>query len=113
MSEQNTHSHSVYKWTNLRLNMWAADSDQGVLHSGKTQGKISRQVDWYQCAVSKCLQGNSFGNKKCGRKRVTTKRDDRKLAKLVRSDWVQKCGEIASSGMLMICLHRDQQAITE
>ena len=63
--------------------------------AGKTQGEISRQVGCSQSAVSKCLQGKSSGSKKCGRKRVITKRDDRKLAKLVRSDRFQNCEEIA------------------
>ena len=55
--------------------------------AGKTQGEISRQVG--------CFQGKSPERRKCGGKRDTTKRDDRKLAKLVRSDRFQKCGEIA------------------
>ena len=63
--------------------------------AGKTQGEISRQVGCSQCVVSKCLQGKSSGHKKCGRKRVTTKQDDRKLTKLVRSDRFQKCGKTA------------------
>ena len=81
--------------------------------AGKTQGEISRQIGCSQSAVSKCLQDKSSGRKKCDSKRVTTKRDDRKLAKLVRSDRFQNCGEIASSGMLMVCLHHDQQSIAE
>ena len=46
-------------------------------------------------AASKCLQDKSSGRKKYGLKHVTIKLDDRKLAKLVRSDRLQKCGEIA------------------
>ena len=42
--------------------------------------------------MSKCLQGKSSGHKRCGRKLVTTKRDDRKMAKLVCSDRFQNCG---------------------
>ena len=44
--------------------------------------------------MSKCQQDKSSGRKKCGLKRVTTKQDDRKLAKLVRSNRFQNCGEI-------------------
>ena len=62
--------------------------------AGKTQGKISRQVGCSQSADSKCLQGKSSGHKRCDRKRVVTKRDDWKLAKLVRLDRFQNCGEI-------------------
>ena len=65
---------------------------KALFTAGKTQREISRQVGCFQCAVSKCLQGKSSGHKKCDRKRVTTKRDDRKL---VRSDRFQNCGEIA------------------
>ena len=41
------------------------------------------------------LQGMSSGHKKCGCKHVSTKQDNQKLAKLVRSDQFQNCGEIA------------------
>ena len=85
--------------------------------AGKTQGGISRQIGCSQSAVSKCLQGKSSGHKKCGRKHVTTKRDDRKLAKLVRSNRFHNFGEIAQQwnvdGVLMVCLHHDQQPIAE
>ena len=63
--------------------------------AGKTQGEIARQVGCSQSAVSKCLQDKSSDRKKCGRKRVTSKRDDRQLERLVRSDRFQNCGEIA------------------
>ena len=79
----------------------------------KTQGEISRQLACSQSAVSKCLQGKSSGRKKCGCKRVTMKRDDRKLAKLVHSDRFQSAGKLPSSGMLMVSLHHDQQSIAE
>ena len=61
---------------------------------GKTQGEISIQVDCSQYAVCKCLKDKLSGCKKCGRKHVTTKWDNWKLAKLMRSDQFQNCGEI-------------------
>ena len=63
--------------------------------AGKTQREISRQVGCSQSAVSKCLQGKSSRCKKCDRKRVTTKQNDQKLAKLVHLDQFQNCSEIA------------------
>ena len=76
----------------------------------KTQGEISRQVGCSRSAVSKCLQGKSSERKKCGRKRVATKRDAR--------NWCARtafrcAGKLPSSGMVMVCLHRDQQPIAE
>ena len=68
---------------------------KAIFTAGKTQEGILRQVGCSQSAVSKCLKGKSSGRKKCDRKRVVTKCDDRKLAKLVRSDRFQNCGKIA------------------
>ena len=88
-------SHSVYKMgRSFDLTCKQQMVFKALSTTKKTQGKISRQVGCSQCAVSKCLQGKSSGRKKRDRKRVAVKRDDRKLAKLVRSDRFQGCGEI-------------------
>ena len=70
---------------------WSRRSPQLERRKGRFQDKVGCS----QSAVCKCLQGKSSARKKCGRKRDTTKRDDRKLAKLVRSDRFQICRKIA------------------
>ena len=111
MWEQNTDSQCYKIGRSSNLTCEQQMVIKALSTTGKTQGEISRQVGCSQSAVSKCLQGKSSGCKKCDRKRVTTKRDNRKLTKLVCSDRFQKCGEIAqqwNADGVMVCLHYDQ-----
>ena len=62
--------------------------------AGNTQGEISRHRLFSVCCEQVSAR-QAIGRKKCGRKRATSKRDDRELAKLVCSDQFHNCGEIA------------------
>lgn len=67
----------------------------GILHQeGKSQKAIAKTSGCSQSAVSKYLSGKATGRARCGRKRCTTKRDDRTLERTVKKDRFGNVGEI-------------------
>ncbi len=54
--------------------------------NGFKQIDIAEQVGCSQATVSKCVKKDGSRRANCGRKRLTTTRDDRKLARLVRQN---------------------------
>ena len=66
-----------------------------TLHKeGKTQKRIAERAGCSQSAVSKHLRGNLQGRKRCGRKKCTSKRDDRSLEKIVKRGRFRNLGEL-------------------
>jgi len=66
-----------------------------LLHrEGKSQKAIAKEAGCSQSSVSKFLAGKSVGRAKGGRKRCTSKRDDRALERTVKKSRFDNIGEI-------------------
>ncbi len=60
----------------------------------KPQTLIAKEVGCSQSAVSKHVNGNLSGRKKCGRKRCTTNRENRSLMRIVKQNRFKNLGEL-------------------
>lgn len=61
---------------------------------GKPQKFIAKEAGFSQSAVSKHINGKSRGRAKCGRRRCTTKRDDRGLQRIIKQRRFKNLAEI-------------------
>ena len=61
---------------------------------GKPQKFIAKEAGCSQSAVSKHINGKSRGRTKCGRRRCTSKRDDRVLQRIVKQRRFKNLAEI-------------------
>ncbi|XP_008300115.1 uncharacterized protein LOC103372291 isoform X3 [Stegastes partitus] len=61
---------------------------------GKPQMFIAKQAGCSQSAVSKHINGKSSGRAKCGRRRCTSKRDDRGLQRIIKQTRFKNLEEI-------------------
>ncbi len=63
-----------------------------TLHKeGKTQKVIAKEAGCSQSSVSKHINREAKGRKRCGRKKCTSNRDNRTLERIVKQP-IQKCG---------------------
>ena len=58
--------------------------------NGIKQVEIAAELGISQSAVSKCLRNMGSNRQNCGRKRSTSERDDRQLARLAKKNYVKK-----------------------
>ncbi len=66
-----------------------------TLHKeGKPQTFIAKEAGCSQSAVSKHVNRELSGRKKCGRKRCTTNRENRSLMRIVKQNWFKNLGEL-------------------
>ncbi len=66
-----------------------------TLHKeGKPQTFIAKEAGCSQSAVSKHVNRRFSGNKKCGRKRCTTNRENRSLMRIVKLNYFKNLGEL-------------------
>ncbi len=66
-----------------------------TLHKeGKTQTLIAKEAGCSQSAVSKHVNRELSGRKKCGRKRCTTNRENRSLVRIVKQNKFKNLGEL-------------------
>lgn len=66
-----------------------------TLHKeGKTQKVMAERAGCSQSTVSKHIHGNLTGREKCGKKRCTSNRDDRKFEKIVKQSRFKNLGEL-------------------
>ena len=66
-----------------------------TLHKeGKTQKVMAKRAGCSQSTVSKHIHGNLTGREKCGKKRCTSNRDDRKFEKIVKQSRFKNLGEL-------------------
>ncbi len=66
-----------------------------TLHKeGKLQTFIAKEAGCSQCAVSKHVNRELSGRKKCGRKRCTTNRENRSLMRIVKQNRFNNLGEL-------------------
>ncbi len=64
-----------------------------TLHKeGKTQKVIAKEAGCSQSSVSKHINREAKGRKRCGRKKCTSNRDNRTLERIVKKKPIQKCG---------------------
>uniref|UniRef100_A0A8C5FVX7 Transposase n=1 Tax=Gadus morhua TaxID=8049 RepID=A0A8C5FVX7_GADMO len=61
---------------------------------GKTQKVIAKEVGCSQSSVSKHINREAKGRKRCGRKECTSKRDKRALERIVKQNRFKNVGEI-------------------
>ena len=68
--------------------------------NGIKQVEIAAELGISQSAVSKCLRNMGSNRQNCGRKRSTSERDDRQLARLAKKNYVKKfCSSKRLAGM--------------
>ncbi len=66
-----------------------------TLHKeGKTQKFIAKEAGCSQSSVSKHINGEAKGRKRCGRKKCTSNRDNRTLERIVKQNPFKNMGEI-------------------
>ncbi len=66
-----------------------------ILHKeGKPQILIAKEAGCSQSAVSKHVNRNLSGRKKCERKRCTTNWENRSLMRIVKQNWFKNLGEL-------------------
>ncbi len=66
-----------------------------TLHKeGKTQKVIAKEVGCSQSSVSKHINREAKGRKRCGRKKCTSNRDNRTLERIVKQNPFKNVGEI-------------------
>ncbi|KAL0199152.1 hypothetical protein M9458_007692, partial [Cirrhinus mrigala] len=66
-----------------------------TLHKeGKTQKVIAKEADCSQSSVSKHINREAKGRKRCGRKKCTSDRDNRTLERIVKQNPFKNVGEI-------------------
>ncbi len=64
-----------------------------TLHKeGKTQKVIAKEAGCSQSSVSKHINREAKGRKRCGRKKCTSNRDNRTLERIVKQNPFKKCG---------------------
>ncbi len=57
---------------------------------GKTQKVIAKEAGCSQSSVSKHINREAKGRKRCGRKKCTSNRDNRTLERIVKQNWLHK-----------------------
>ncbi len=71
-----------------------------TLHKeGKTQKVIAKEAGCSQSSVSKHINREVKGRKRCGRKKCTSNRDNRTLEMIVKQNPFKNVGEIHKSGL--------------
>ncbi len=66
-----------------------------TLHKeGKTQKVIAKEAGCSQSSVSKQINREAKGRKRCGRKKCTSNRDNRTLERIVKQNPFKNVGEI-------------------
>ncbi len=66
-----------------------------TLHKeGKSQTCVAKEAGCSQSAVSKHVNRQLSGRKKCGRKRFTTNRENRSLMRIVKQNWFKNLGDL-------------------
>ncbi len=66
-----------------------------TLHKeGKTQKVIAKEAGCSQSSVSKHINREAKGRKRCGRKKCTSNRDNRTLERIVKQNPFKNVGEI-------------------
>ncbi len=66
-----------------------------TLHKeGKTQKAIAKEAGCSQSSVSKHINREAKGRKRCGRKKCTSNRDNRTLERIVKQNPFKNVGEI-------------------
>ncbi len=71
-----------------------------TLHKeGKTQKVIAKEAGCSQSSVSKHINREAKGRKRCGRKKCTSNRDNRTLERIVKQNPFKNVGEITKSGL--------------
>uniref|UniRef100_A0A9J8AFI0 Tc1-like transposase DDE domain-containing protein n=1 Tax=Cyprinus carpio carpio TaxID=630221 RepID=A0A9J8AFI0_CYPCA len=72
-----------------------------TLHKeGKTQKVIAKEAGCSQSSVSKHINREAKGRKRCGRKKCTSNRDNRTLERIVKQNPFKNVGEILEHFML-------------
>ena len=67
--------------------------------NGIKQVEIAAELGISQSAVSKCLRNMGSNRQNCGRKRSTSERDDRQLARLAKKNRLESCSSKRLAGM--------------
>ncbi len=71
-----------------------------TLHKeGKTQNVIAKEAGCSQSSVSKHINREAKGRKRCGRKKCSSNRDNRTLERIVKQNPFKNVGEIHKSGL--------------
>ncbi len=71
-----------------------------TLHKeGKTQKVIAKEAGCSQSSVSKHINREAKGRKRCGRKKCTSNRDNRTLERIVKQKPIQNVGRFTKSGL--------------
>ncbi len=83
-----------------------------TLHKeGKTQKVIAKEAGCSQSSVSKHINREAKGRKRCGRKKCTSNRDNRTLERIVKKNPFKNVGEIhkewTAAGVLQEPLRTD------
>ncbi|KAL0186190.1 hypothetical protein M9458_017860 [Cirrhinus mrigala] len=82
-----------------------------TLHKeGKTQNVIAKEAGCSQSSVSKHINREAKGRKRCGRKKCTSNRDNRTLERIVKQNPFQNVGEIHKDASRTIT-HRRMQDV--
>lgn len=66
---------------------------------GKTQKVIAKEAGCSQSSVSKHINRQAKGRKKCGRKKCTSSRDNRTLQRIVTTNHSKMWGRSTKSGL--------------
>ncbi len=71
-----------------------------TLHKeGKTQKVIAKEAGCSQSSVSKHINREAKGRKRCGRKKCTSNRDNRTLERIVKQNLFKNVGRFTKSGL--------------
>ncbi len=71
-----------------------------TLHKeGKTQKVIAKEAGCSQSSVSKHINREAKGRKRCGRKKCTSNRDNRTLERIVKQNPFKNVGRFTKSGL--------------
>ncbi len=70
-----------------------------LLKEGKTQKVIAKEAGCSQSSVSKHINREAKGRKRCGRKKCTSNRDNRTLERIVKQNPFKNVGEIHKEWM--------------
>ncbi len=81
-----------------------------TLHKeGKTQKVIAKEAGCSQSSVSKRINREAKGRKRCGRKKCTSNRDNRTLERIVKQNPFKNVGEIhkewTAAGVMGLITH--------
>ncbi len=84
-----------------------------TLHKeGKTQKVIAKEAGCSQSSVSKHINREAKGRKRCGRKKCTSNRDNRTLERIVKQTHSKMWGRFTKSGLQLESVLQDHYAQT-